>query len=72
MIARVLLETGNHINKRYELTNNETLTFSEMTEKVSKGIGKTIKFVSPNLFQLFWTKRKENMSIMLILVMLLP
>lgn len=42
-----------------------------MVEKISKGIGKTINFVSPNLLQFFLTKRKENMPRMLILVMIM-
>ena len=47
--AKVLSESQYHINKSYELTNNETLTFTEMAEKISKGIGKTI-----NLFRLIY------------------
>jgi len=69
--ANILTEPQNHINKIYELTNNETLTFSEMAEKISKGIGKTIKFISPDLVQFFWNKRKENVPTMLILVMIM-
>jgi len=69
--AKVLIEPQNHINKSYELTNNETLTFAEMAEKISNGIGKTIKFISPNLLHFFLTKRKENMPTMLILVMIM-
>ncbi len=69
--AKILTEPQNHFNKNYELTNNETLTFTEMAEKISKGIGKTIKYVSPNLLQFFWNKRKENVPTMLILVMIM-
>mgnify|MGYP003379935476 CR=1 FL=1 len=58
-------------NKSYELTNNEILTFTEIAEKISKGIGKTIKFISPNLFQFYLTKRKENIPTMFILVMIM-
>jgi len=57
--AKVLIEPQNHFNKSYELTNNETLTFAEMAEKISKGIRKTIIFISPNLLQFFVTKRKK-------------
>jgi len=71
VVAKVLIEPQNHVNKSYELTNNETLTFAEMAEKISKGIGKAIKFISPNLLQFFLTKRKENMPTMLILVMIM-
>jgi len=69
--AKVLIEPQNHINKSYELTNNETLTFAEMAKKISMGIGKTIKFISPNLLQFFLTKRKENRPTILILVMIM-
>jgi len=69
--AKVLIEPQNHINKSYELTNNETLTFTEMAEKISKGIGKNIKFISPGIMQFFLTKRKEKMPTMLILVMIM-
>ncbi|MDZ4668848.1 MAG: NmrA family NAD(P)-binding protein [bacterium] len=69
--AKVLTEPQNHVNKSYELTNNETLTFTEMAEKISKGIGKTITFNSPNLLKFYRTKRKENLPPMLILVMIM-
>ncbi len=69
--AKILTEPQSHINKSYELTNYETLTFTEMAEKISKGIRKTVKFISPNLFQFFWTKRKQNVPAMLILVMIM-
>ena len=69
--AKILTEPQNHINKSYELTNNETLTFTEMAEKISKGTGKNINFISPNLLQFFWYKRKENVPTMLILVMIM-
>lgn len=69
--AKVLTEPHNHINKSYELTNKETLTFTEMAERISSGIRKTINFISPNLLQFFLTKRKENMPSMFILVMIM-
>jgi len=69
--ARVLTQPQNHINKGYELTNNETLTFTEMAKKISDGVGKKIKFISPNLWQFYFAKRKENMPSMLIFVMIM-
>ncbi len=69
--TQVLIEPQNHINKSYELTNKETLTFAEMADKISKEIGKSIKYISPNLLQFFLTKRKENIPTMLILVMIM-
>jgi len=69
--AKILSEPQNHINKSYELTNNETLTFTEMAEKISNGTGMTIKFISPNLLQFYLSKRKENVSPTLIIVMIM-
>ncbi len=69
--AKILTEPQNHINKSYELTNNETLTFTEMAAMISNGIGKTVEFISPNLLQFFLTKRKENIPSMFILVMIM-
>jgi len=69
--AKILIEPQNHINKSYELTNNETLTFTEMAEKISTGTGKKIKFISPNLWQFFLTKHKENVPTMFILVLIM-
>ncbi|OAQ39800.1 NmrA family transcriptional regulator [Pedobacter psychrophilus] len=69
--ARILSDTQKHLNKSYELTNKETLTFAEMAAKISLGLGKTIKFISPNLLQFFLTKLKEKMPTMLILVMIM-
>lgn len=69
--AKVLTEPPKHINKSHELTNNETLTFNEMAEKISTGIGKKINFISPNLLQFFLAKRKENLPSMLIIVMIM-
>ena len=69
--AMALTNPQNHINKCYELTNNETLTFGNMASIISKVINRDIKFISPNLFQFYLTKRKENVPTMLILVMIM-
>ncbi|MDZ4665265.1 MAG: NmrA family NAD(P)-binding protein [Bacteroidota bacterium] len=69
--AKVITECPKHQNKSYELTNNEILTFAEMADKLSNGLGKKIKFISPNLLQFFLTKRKEGVPAMFILVMIM-
>ena len=69
--AKILAKPSQHVNKSYELTSNEILTFSEMAEKITNGIGKQIKFISPNLLQFYLTKRHENISAMYILVMMM-
>ncbi len=69
--AKILTETVNHRNQCYELTCNEKLTFTEIALKLSKGLGKTIQYESPNLLNFFITKKKEKMPTMLILVMIM-
>jgi len=69
--AKIITEPQHHVNKSYDLTNNETLTFADMADVLSRGIGKTILFISPNVFQYFWTKRKEKVPTMFILVMIM-
>ena len=68
--AKIITEPQQHVNKSYELTNNETLTFAEMVAKLSEGLGKKIDYVSPNLLQFYFTKRRENMPTTFILVMI--
>lgn len=69
--AKILTETTHHKNQCYELTCNEKLTFAEMAVKLSEGLGKIIKFESPNPVRFFITKRKEKLPAMLILVMIM-
>jgi uncharacterized protein YbjT (DUF2867 family) len=69
--AQIILNTSNHINKVYELTSTNLLSFSEMAKKLSIGLGKTITYVSPNLVSFFIQKRKQKMPVSLILVMIM-
>lgn len=69
--ANVVINTTVHINKSYELTNKEKLTFAEMAAKLSNVLGVKIQFKSPSLIRFFLTKRKEKMPVMLILVMIM-
>lgn len=69
--AKILTEIKNHVNKSYELTSNEKLTFSEMALKLSNGLSKTINYISPNLFNFYLTKRREKIPTMLIVVMIM-
>lgn len=69
--ASVLTNTSQHINKSYELTCKEKLSFSEMAKKISDILQTNIQFISPNLVRFFLTKRKEKTPTMLILVMIM-
>ena len=69
--AIVLLNTELHLNKAYDLTSKEKLTFNEIALKLSNGLGKDITYKSPNLISFFVAKKKESVPIMLILVMIM-
>ncbi len=69
--ASVLTNTSQHVNKSYELTCKEKLSFFEMAKKISNILKTNIQYISPNLFSFFLTKRKEKTPTMLILVMIM-
>jgi uncharacterized protein YbjT (DUF2867 family) len=69
--AKIIINPFKYANKVYELTSNEALTFAEMSEKLSTGLGTTITYTSPNLFSFYWEKRKEKMPFAVILVMIM-
>jgi uncharacterized protein YbjT (DUF2867 family) len=69
--AQILTNISQHINKSYELTCKEKLTFSEMARILTNHLGIDIRFQSPTLLSFFLTKRKEKMPMMLIFVMIM-
>ncbi|MGY6561756.1 MAG: NmrA family NAD(P)-binding protein [Luteibaculaceae bacterium] len=69
--ATILTNISEHINKSYELTSNEKLTFSEMAKILSNLLRTDIQYISPSLLSFFLAKRKENTPTMLILVMIM-
>ncbi len=69
--AAILTKSSQHINKSYELTCKEKLTFSDMARVLSEILGTDIQYKSPNLINFFLTKRKEKVPMMLILVMIM-
>ena len=69
--ATILTKTSQHINKSYELTCKEKLTFLDMARVMSAILETDIQYKSPNLINFFLTKRKEKVPTMLILVMMM-
>ena len=69
--AYILTDLSLHINKAYELTCHERLTFSEMAKSLSNILGIHIPYKSPDLISFFLTKRQEKTPTMLILVMIM-
>jgi uncharacterized protein YbjT (DUF2867 family) len=58
--AAIIVNPTKHINKSYELTNNEKLTFEEMATQLSDRLATKIIYESPNLFKFLYKKKREN------------
>jgi nucleoside-diphosphate-sugar epimerase len=69
--AYVLQNISLHINKAYDLTNNEKYSFGEMADLLSLELGRDIQFKSPNLIRFFFRKKREGVPTMFILVMIM-
>lgn len=69
--AAVITNTAAHANETYQLTGSEKLTFFEMANKLSDGLGVKIRYESPNILSFYFAKRREKMPALLILVMIM-
>ncbi len=69
--AAVLMNHANHMNQAYDLTSNDRMTFAQMADALSNQLDVPIRYTSPSLLSFFLTKRKENMPVMFILVMIM-
>ena len=69
--AKILADVAVHQNKAYELTSSIKLTFTEMAQELSRGLGVYISYQSPTLLNFFFTKRKEKLSTGYILVLIM-
>ncbi|GHB72594.1 SDR family oxidoreductase [Persicitalea jodogahamensis] len=67
--AQVLVRPDKYANKAFDLTSEEPLMFRQMAEKLSRGLGRTINYESPTLWEFFREKRREGYSMGLIVVM---
>ncbi len=69
--AEVLTLPEEHSDRAYDLTNNELLTFGEMSNIMSDILGREIRYESPNLISFYLTKRREGVPSMYIYVMIM-
>lgn len=69
--ANVLSDFDAHANNAYELTGSEFTGFTEVAVKLSAHLGRTISYVSPNLIQFFIAKRKLNIPVRMIFIMIM-
>jgi uncharacterized protein YbjT (DUF2867 family) len=61
-----------HRRRSYELTSRNKMTFQEMADALSRGLGRQIEYQSPNLWHFYFSKRKQGIdrSYILVLIML--
>lgn len=69
--AKIIVNTSKHLNQSYDLTCSQKLTFQEMADKLSEGLGVKINYVSPNLVRFTWQKLRENVPFSYILVLIM-
>ena len=67
----ILNDISLHHNKAYELTSSIKLTFKEMAQELSRGLGIYISYQSPSLLNFYFTKRKERLSAGYIFVLIM-
>ena len=70
--ALVLTEpSSRHLGQAYTLTAQYRLTFQQMADQLTAGLGRKITYISPSPWQFFWTKKREGLAPGFILIMLL-
>ena len=70
--ALVLTQTGTiHHGQAYTLTSDEPLSFQQMADQLTTGLGTPITFESPSPWRFYRTLRRDGREPALILVMLL-
>ncbi len=70
--AVVLADAGSgHHGQAYTLTARHRLTFQQMADQLTAGLGTRIAYESPAPWRFYWAKRREGFASGFILVMLL-
>ena len=63
-------QTNEHINKGYELTGSEALTYGEVATILTEVLGRTITYRDPSMLQFIWRKwQHEHTPLGFVLVM---
>ncbi len=63
-------KTGAFINKSYELTGSEALTYTEVAQILSEVLGRTITYKNPSILRFIWQKwQREHMPLGFTLIM---
>lgn len=69
--AAVIHSPAAYRNQAFDLTSSDRLSFQEMADQLSAGLGTRISYRSPNLLRFFIQKRRERVPAMFILVMIM-
>ncbi|UYZ63212.1 NmrA family NAD(P)-binding protein [Hymenobacter weizhouensis] len=69
--AEVLRQPTAHAGQAYTLTGTESLTFGEMAVTLTQGLGRPIRYLSPNPLRFFLTKKRQGTATGFILIMIL-
>jgi uncharacterized protein YbjT (DUF2867 family) len=70
-IARILENPGLHTNKIYTLTGNENLSFEQTATFLTEVLHRKITYISPNLINFYFSKKREGIPSAFIMVMIL-
>ncbi|GAA4404769.1 NmrA family NAD(P)-binding protein [Nibrella viscosa] len=69
-VAALTLTSTGHINKAYELTGSEALSYYEIADILSDVLDRKITYTDPSIFRFVWRKRiRENVSLGFVLIM---
>lgn len=70
-VAALTLTHKEHLNKAYELTGSEALSYYEIADILSSVLGRTITYKDPSVFRFAWRKRlQENVPLGFVLIMI--
>jgi len=69
-VAALTLVAPGHKGKAYELTGDETLTYSEVAKILSEVLGRKITYEKPSVFEFFISKKREGVKTSRTLVMI--
>ncbi|MFW6270697.1 MAG: SDR family oxidoreductase [Bacillota bacterium] len=69
-VAALVLTNDNYLNRAYELTGKEALSYYEIANILSEKLGREIKYKDPSIIKFFYKKKKEGLNLGKILVMI--
>lgn len=69
-VAALALTTSEHLNRGYELTGSEALTYGEVADVLTKVLGRKITYKDPSIVRFVWQKwQKEHTPLGFTMVM---